>query len=391
LTYRGYGNGSCYYYASSTKTLSLFESPILAGTAGGSMVCKSANAQGGVYITDDNCYGMAIVVPDIFYPYDYTLSACLKIDANVQSTAAAQPYVQRHFDIVPNAYPDDVSGTVTLFIKQEEFDAYNLVRGAYPAMPTGPTDVTGISNLRITRFMGSGTLPSNYTGTSNLINPADASITWNGNYWRITFYIQGFGGFYIHSTLNERPLPVNFLSFSGYKKADANELKWSTAQEQNNSGFEIQRSLEGIRFETIGFVKSLAVSGNSQTELKYSFIDFAPGSSTQYYRLKQIDLDGKFSYSSILPIKGGKLTKIKISSVYPNPTHSLASVLIESPTNEKAVLRVIDILGRTLILQNIELVSNASNLIPINTASLASGTYLVSIDGQPTQLKLVKY
>ena len=393
LTYKGYGNGACNTNVTSTKTLSLSESPVLAGTAGGAQVCNTVDAIGGVYITDENCKGMAILEPVSFYSFDMTVSACLKIDGSVQ-TSSGQPYVQRHFDILPTAYPDDyVSGFVTLFLTQAEFDAFNLVRGDYPALPTGPTDQVGKSNLRITRFMGTGTLPNNYTGEgeASLINPDDVNITWNGNYWKVRFLVYGFGGFYIHSTLNERPLPVNYISFSGSRKSDANELKWSTAQEQNNSGFEIQRSVDGKRFETIGFVKSLAIAGNSQTELKYSFIDFTPGNTTQYYRLKQIDIDGKFSFSSIIPIKGEKLTRIKISSVYPNPTHSFASVLIESPNNEKVVLRVTDIMGRTLILKNISLVSNAANVIPINTSSLANGTYLVSIDGQPTQLKLVKY
>ncbi|MHA4811031.1 hypothetical protein ACX0G9_23185 [Flavitalea flava] len=95
-------------------------------------------------------------------------------------------------------------------------------------------------------------------------------------------------------------LPITLSSFTAMEKGEKVQLNWTTASEQNNDFFEIQRSLTGIDFSKIGKVKG---SGTSNTTQNYTFIDLSPATGTNLYRLRQLDLDGKSSYSGIRTVK----------------------------------------------------------------------------------------
>lgn len=130
-------------------------------------------------------------------------------------------------------------------------------------------------------------------------------------------------------------LPVKLTSFTGKVLQYGNSLTWITASELNNAGFEIERSMDGENFEQIAFVK-----GNGTTALanKYEYIDY--GASNAYYRLKQVDYDGQFDYSSV--IKVGEDIALQVA-VSPNPFTDMINVtsneLIES-------IEVMDVTGK---------------------------------------------
>lgn len=90
-------------------------------------------------------------------------------------------------------------------------------------------------------------------------------------------------------------LPVDFISFDGVTLEKINRLYWETANETNNAGFVIEKSKNGISFDSIGFVNSL-----NQSTANYSFDDKSPWTGSNFYRLKQIDQDGNFKYSHII-------------------------------------------------------------------------------------------
>jgi choice-of-anchor B domain-containing protein len=94
----------------------------------------------------------------------------------------------------------------------------------------------------------------------------------------------------------EAPLPVELIHFSARLKNDHVKLEWATASEQNSKHFEIQKSANGVDFETIARV---AAAGDSDTKIDYLAYDEKPFSGDNYYRLKQVDFDGKFEYSDI--------------------------------------------------------------------------------------------
>lgn len=161
-------------------------------------------------------------------------------------------------------------------------------------------------------------------------------------------------GFCSNSTLNSftnaalaGQLPVTFgkvfLKFSNKQILTS----WSTLTEQNNKGFEIQRSIGKTNdFKTIGFVGTRAKDGNSQTEISYSFEDAdVKAGQTHYYRLNQIDFDGKSAFSPVKSIKPGSIESNL--NVYPNP--SQGSFTVNTGSNSgKLNIFVMDNTGRVV-------------------------------------------
>lgn len=190
-------------------------------------------------------------------------------------------------------------------------------------------------------------------------------------------------------------LPITLLSFSGYKQGNVNILRWTTANEADNLGFELQRSLDGINYTAIGFVNSLAPGGNSSSQLNYFFTDNNPVSDKQYYRLRQVDIGGYSKFSGIILIKGDKPGALNIDGMFPNPASNTINVIVATPDRSLITLVVTDINGRTLI-QKVANVGTGSNTIPIDISRLNNGSYLVKLlcpdcerDGAPVS-KFIK-
>ncbi len=110
-------------------------------------------------------------------------------------------------------------------------------------------------------------------------------------------------------------LPVTLTSFTGQSSNNQNELRWQTAEEVQNEGFEVERSSNAKSFERIGFVKGALESKEANN---YNFTDSQPLAGTNYYRLKQLDSDGGFAYSRIIAIMPTSDESLLV--LYPNPT-----------------------------------------------------------------------
>lgn len=128
-------------------------------------------------------------------------------------------FVKRHYEILPSINPNSVTGDVTLYFTQQEFDDFNAVNTLL--LPTSPTDTSGKSNLLIELMQGTTSLtglPATYTGTSTTINPSDANIIWDSinNYWKVIFSTTGFGGFFA-KTINGTLETSNFDISSNFK------------------------------------------------------------------------------------------------------------------------------------------------------------------------------
>lgn len=175
----------------------------------------------------------------------------------------------------------------------------------------------------------------------------------------------------------QNALPINLLSFTGTKDGKTNLLNWTTATEFNNKAFELQRSADGANFSAIGTINSKAENGNSASALNYSFTDEKPFAGTNYYRLKQIDRDGKATYSSVVILKGDK-SSLQISAVYPSPAKDNLNIAITSTKNEKVAIVITDISGKTIRQINTSLVQGDNNL-EINVSALAKGSYYIRL------------
>jgi hypothetical protein len=109
------------------------------------------------------------------------------------------------------------------------------------------------------------------------------------------------------------PLPVTLVDFKAFREGDNVNVKWNTASELNNSGFDVERSADGRHFDRIGTVLG---AGTTSVAQHYSFPDFSPLPGLSYYRLKQIDFDGQFTYSDLAAIRFGTGTD---GFIYPQP------------------------------------------------------------------------
>ncbi len=188
-------------------------------------------------------------------------------------------------------------------------------------------------------------------------------------------------------------LPVSITNFSGVKGNGINTLNWTTSTEQNNKGFEIERSIDGNNFSAIGFKVSKGDNGYSNSMLNYSFIDDKLNSSFNYYRLKQIDHDGKSKFSNVILLKADRINQIKLTSLYPNPATDEITISIDAPNSEKVLLFVTDIYGKQLMTNKIS-VEAGTNISTLRVNHLSAGTYLVKMivenKSENSTLKFVK-
>jgi hypothetical protein len=180
------------------------------------------------------------------------------------------------------------------------------------------------------------------------------------------------------STVDLISLPVNVTSFSGYRNGSKNTLHWTTASENNNFGFEVQRSVDGINFSRLGFVNSKVPGGNSPTTTAYNFDDNIISGEKQYYRLKQVDLDQKARLSGVVRITGEKPLSVKLGRLFPNPTHSILNAIIESPKNQSIRMTISDLSGKVLDQRSLQ-VGIGSNTVDIDAGKLAAGNYIIKM------------
>jgi Ig-like domain CHU_C associated/Secretion system C-terminal sorting domain len=172
------------------------------------------------------------------------------------------------------------------------------------------------------------------------------------------------------------PTPVTLLSFKGDRVGAINKLEWITATEQNNAGFSLQRSVDGVNFSQLSYVNSKATGGNSNSQLSYTYDDVKPLQGNNYYRLQQKDRDGKTSYSQIVWLKGARVSTLTMSNVYPNPTVQSLNMILSSPAAEQVRIVVSDATGK-IVWQQSKQVAQGDNNVQINVQALATGSYVV--------------
>lgn len=162
---------------------------------------------------------------------------------------------------------------------------------------------------------------------------------YNDDYAFTATFSTGFSGFGLSDAPPSGSLPVKLLSFEGKNTNEGNMLNWVTTEEVNNDYFAVERSLDARKFSEISRVAGLTVLTNSNN-YHFTDTDFVLGKN--YYRLKQVDKDGKYAYSKTIAINSENMAGAKL---YPNPVH--ASVTIELPDSRlKSVeVRIVNMLG----------------------------------------------
>ncbi|RPI00170.1 MAG: T9SS C-terminal target domain-containing protein, partial [Calditrichaeota bacterium] len=159
-----------------------------------------------------------------------------------------------------------------------------------------------------------------------------------------------FGGYDGKNYLNDTWIfntsstdPVELLSFSGTFTGNVIKLNWSTATETNNLGFEIQRSIDQVKFDVIGFVNG---NGTTSAAKNYIFIDRDFNQGIYYYRLKQIDFDGSYYFSDLIQVVINIPEEFTLQQNYPNPFNVSTTLKYQLPKESEVRMNVYDTRGR---------------------------------------------
>lgn len=180
-------------------------------------------------------------------------------------------------------------------------------------------------------------------------------------------------------------LPVKWSVFTAKAEQGSSRLDWTTLTESNNEGFGIERSADSRSWQEISFVSSLAENGNSKEALNYTAYDRAPLSGTNYYRLRQTDRDGQYTYSEVREVVFG--ANGNAISIYPNPATDKVFVKAADWSKIKKV-KMLDATGRQVYQA---LAADATDGILMDNR--AQGTYLIQVvhnNGEVSSFKLVK-
>jgi hypothetical protein len=178
----------------------------------------------------------------------------------------------------------------------------------------------------------------------------------------------GVNDFSIWTAAPAAPLSVSLLYFTGLVQENRHFLTWATANEQNNVGFDIEGSDNGNRFSKIGFVKGV---GNSNIKIEYDFSNNTPLSGNTYYRLKQLDADGKFSYSNVIAL--GNEGKNGLT-IYPNPAKNTLNIL--NSEKKTTTFSIVNNLGQILKTGTMD------TFIALDIEPLAQGVYTLICGNQ---------
>lgn len=183
-------------------------------------------------------------------------------------------------------------------------------------------------------------------------------------------------------------LPVTYLSFNAFEKPQGKvTLEWKTASENNNRGFEIERSIYRDNNAALSFEKTGFVTGNGTTsnEHSYTHVDEPTGGKKFVYRLKQVDYDGRFKYSEtrIVTLSGLKTT---LSDAYPNPANNSSTIKYQLANNSQVDIVLYDLSGKRIR----SLINTRQDAgiyqVTLKTEDLPAGTYIYKMTADNTQL-----
>ncbi len=174
------------------------------------------------------------------------------------------------------------------------------------------------------------------------------------------------------------PLPVTLKSFTASLATNSLvKVNWVTSMEINSKKYDIERSIDARLFNTVATISG---GGNTSSEKSYSISDdvTAVTASIVYYRLKQVDFDGKASYSKVVSVKLKK--GIKDFTVSPNPFRSYVNINIDWAKNETTAVKVFNMTGRELISKNIQMAKGTNYVSIIELAALPAGNYILQLN-----------
>jgi hypothetical protein len=243
---------------------------------------------------------------------------------------------------------------------------------------TEGAELNGIAeaDLRLFKSIDNGTT---WTLAGGTVDQGANTVTLTG--------IDGFSRWTLGSV--STPLPVELTSFSAKGTRAGIELRWSTATELNNIGFEIQRKSAEMAWSVVTFVKG---AGTCNIPKEYSFVDYLAATGEYTYRLKQCDNNGSFKYSAETHVSIAVPKVLSLSENYPNPFNPTTNIEFTFPQQGRASLAVYNTLGQQVaVLFNNDVEAGKIYRATFDASSLSSGMYfsILEFNGQKMTRKML--
>lgn len=265
-------------------------------------------------------------------------------------------------------------------VSQEEY--WDLSRGATSGTATTTVNVglyydedltsgpvTNATELRVAHWNGSSWDDYGRGGSSSSDNTRGWIYT-NGN-------VSSFSPFTLGSSTSANPLPISLLNFNAELAKDVVNINWATSAELNNDYFLVEKSIDGINWNVIQMVEG---AGTTESINNYASVDANPVNGVQYYRLKQVDFNGKFEYSAIVPVNfNGTSGLVK---VFPIPANNNLNISLDNSENADVKIIIFNSFG-----QEVMSVNGTENFFTLDIAQLNAGIYTVEVKCENTLSK----
>jgi hypothetical protein len=239
--------------------------------------------------------------------------------------------------------------------------------------------ITDESKIRVAKSDNGGTSYTPYLTPDDGSHSAGMYVLDVANNTILVYGLTSFSVFTL--TDADTPLPVELSSFTSAANKNSVELKWTTASEVNNSGFDIERKeVSSSAWKKIG---NVAGSGNTNSAHSYSYNDLNLATGKYNYRLKQIDLNGNYKYYNLSnEVIIGVPSKFELSQNYPNPFNPSTKINYELPFDSKVTINLFDMTGREVATVLSSVQSAGYYTVQFNGSALSSGTYFYRINAE---------
>lgn len=361
---------------------------------------------------DENCDGTAVAGQTWYQDNDLdgfgsnsaTLSACTQPTGYIASGGDCDdtdPFVNPYqpetqadgVDNNCNGQTDESNTLVAIYLINADTDTElgELVNGSQVILSQLPTNNLNIEARRagtvgsvvfaltgaMTRNQTETALPyalyGDVSGNYNAWNPIPGSYNLSSR----AFTGSGGSGSLItevnfgFTVANSGTLPVEWAEFTAVPQAGKILLNWNTLSEVNNQGFYVERSKDARMFESIHFTAGI---GNSQQMNAYKYTDQQPYTGISYYRIKQVDVNGTFTFSPVVEVFSDKGEMLVM---YPNPlTDSELTLEIGDLSFEQAHLSIVNLLGQVVVSQSLRFDNSKAT---VNLDAFEPGMYFVNV------------
>lgn len=307
-----------------------------------------------------------------YTPYNLNLTSASFSNSFIESSlydlphpnlGSATSYISRYWKIEPTGITAPVFNTTYTYV---DADVVGTESSLYPFR-------------YLTAWMGSGGSGATFMQGTGSVNTITNVLTWNN--------MSSFGDF--TGLGNGTPLPIVLLNFSASLVNNDGLINWVTSSEENNDYFLLERSWDAQNFEMINKQPG---AGNSSTSISYNFTDVGVGLSGYkfaYYRLKQTDFNGTFTYSKTIALPLSVKENISLIGYYPNPFTNYFEVVLVADNSYAANINLFNKQGQKVFTQKVNLQKGENKVYIDNLQSLSNGVYTLQVS-TPIFVKHIK-